>query len=877
MLLLAATLPATQQHHKIKPTFIIYSMCTSTLYFFPNLDVRSFSQEGHRLQWGNREKLQELERGGIVYNEMKGVYANPNTHLWQKLHEKLLCDTLYSVDSGGKPDIIPSLTHEQLKDFHAKYYNPSLCLYYFYGDIDTYEHAQFLHERLLHQVQKAPCLEPRTRQHVWRQPVFEKGVFPSTSLDPSADQSLAALSWLTCDIQNIEHSLMLELLDYLLMGHDGAPLKNFLINSGHCKQASSSLDAEMVQIPYTLILKDCAFKDSQTLADVIRQKLKQIHQEGFSKDSMASALHQLKLSRLEITGGSYPFGLVLFFRSGLAMQQGCDPVSSLRLHSHLQSLSALVDSSQPLLEVFKHYLLDNTHYVGLILEPDSELNAKEEQQEHALLSQLEAQLSESEKQKIKHLNEQLELEQKSPERYDILPNIPIQAISHTSLDFKLDAQPGNIQVHECFTNGFSYIDLSLDLPKSLCESLSLQNWHELKLLAYLWPRLGAAKKNYQEQLELLDLHSGGLETSLQLFNRLQEGRQLSAHFGLCIYGLSEKLPTFMPIFQSTLFEGRLDEQDRIKQLLQALKTSLQNSIPNQALQYAIHASSSGFTPLAQLTNWLGGVEFLRFVKHEADVMALGKSDLIERLQSLKEKLFASGPSATSILSIDSKSAKIAVREISKALQPLTSSAQEVLFTPALCFPSPHRAYSINSQVSFNALSLPGPALGDESSSCLRLACELIKHQVLHPEIREKGGAYGYGCSWSPEREVVTFHSYRDPHIQRTLEVFAQAAQKIAQGDYNEAALDEAKRCVIQQLDKPVTPSERGSLAYSWKQIGLTKHVRDIRRQTLLQANTQQVSQAANVWLAQSWNKHQICLFGPKQQIAQEVGLEAQNP
>lgn len=59
---------------------------------------------------------------GVVYNEMKGVYSSPDQLLGRATQQALFPDNTYGVDSGGDPLVIPELTYEQFKDFHASYY-----------------------------------------------------------------------------------------------------------------------------------------------------------------------------------------------------------------------------------------------------------------------------------------------------------------------------------------------------------------------------------------------------------------------------------------------------------------------------------------------------------------------------------------------------------------------------------------------------------------------------------------------------------------------------------------------------------------------------------------------------------------------------------
>ena len=73
---------------------------------------------------------------GVVYNEMKGAFSSPEQVLMRKIQESLFPDTPYGVESGGDPEVIPTLTQEQFVAFHRKYYHPSNCYIYLYGDMD---------------------------------------------------------------------------------------------------------------------------------------------------------------------------------------------------------------------------------------------------------------------------------------------------------------------------------------------------------------------------------------------------------------------------------------------------------------------------------------------------------------------------------------------------------------------------------------------------------------------------------------------------------------------------------------------------------------------------------------------------------------------
>ena len=80
-----------------------------------------FRQEGWRYE-GDKDGLCYQ---GVVLNEMKGTFSNPESILRNTEKELLFPDTCYRFVSGGDPDRIPDLTYEAFIAAHKKYYHPS--------------------------------------------------------------------------------------------------------------------------------------------------------------------------------------------------------------------------------------------------------------------------------------------------------------------------------------------------------------------------------------------------------------------------------------------------------------------------------------------------------------------------------------------------------------------------------------------------------------------------------------------------------------------------------------------------------------------------------------------------------------------------------
>ena len=114
--------------------------------FYPRLTPLIFQQEGWHYELSDLHS--PISYKGVVFNEMKGAYSSPENLLAFYSQQSLFPDNTYGLDSGGDPERIPDLTYEQFKEFHRRYYHPSNCRIYFYGDDDPEERLCIINQYL---------------------------------------------------------------------------------------------------------------------------------------------------------------------------------------------------------------------------------------------------------------------------------------------------------------------------------------------------------------------------------------------------------------------------------------------------------------------------------------------------------------------------------------------------------------------------------------------------------------------------------------------------------------------------------------------------------------------------------------------------------
>jgi hypothetical protein len=816
--------------------------------FKPNLNELSFLQEGHRLEFAiGDDPTSPLEHKGIVYNEMKGALASGHARLAEAMNLALFPNVTYGVNSGGDPKDIPKLTYTELCAFFEKYYHPSRCLFFFYGNMPLEGHLDFIAKHALKDIKKLDPLPSMPIQPRFDRPIRLELDYPIPPDEDLIDKALISFGWLTCHILKQEEVLAISLLDIILMDTDASPLKRALLNSGLCKQASAGLDVDICEVPFTITLTGCDAKHADQLEKILRNTLEQIIQNGIPLELIENAMHQLEFYRSEITGNSAPFGLSLFFRSGLLKQHDGNPEDGLMIHSLFDQLRRTqLANPHYLTDLIRKYLLDNTHFVRIVMSPNKHLAEQELKEEKDALELIRKELAPGQEKQIIQKAADLTLFQKKQEdddeMEDVLPKITLDDIPKSSRDYILNSEKlGQLQVfhHSCFTNEIVYADLVFDMPAITEKDLPL-----VRLFTVLVPQMGCRGRNYSENLEYIQANTGGVGAFTTLNRQALNSELYVPTFCLRGKALYHKTHKLFPLLHDLTEFIDFFDKPRLKEVLLKHYTVLRNSLNQNALRYAINLSASALDVPSRIADTWYGLEYYWMIKKLAENFEAHAEHLIEKLQMLHRQMMGMKDPHL-VLTCDSTMYDKMKSHGFYGLQNLISrpcSPWKEHYTLPIV---PSQGRVIASPIAFTAHVFKTLSYIHPDTPALHVAAGLFDNLVLHPQIRERGGAYGGGSSNNALAGNFYFYAYRDPNISSTLQAFETSIQAIASGDFDENDLEEAKLEVIQGLDSPVAPGSRGDLAYTWLREGRTLQVRQSFRNRLLALSPQDIISAVN--------------------------------
>lgn len=837
---------------------LVYSDCV----FHPCLKKLSFLQEGHRLEYLIPDDPKTpLQFKGIVYNEMKGALNSADERLWNAMMEKLTPDLTYKYNSGGDPKEITDLKYEDLLEFHKKFYHPSHCLFFFYGNIDTEKHLQFLETNVFQNVKKALPLPEYNLQKRFSTPIDHVSYYPTA--EEEKDSDVIAFGFLTTKITNRKDVLALTLIDSILTETDASPLTFALLSASLCNEVDTFFDTEMSEIPWVVICRGTNKKNKEKLFEIIIQTLKKIVQDKIPKSLIEAAMHQLEFSRTEINESSTPYGLTLFMRAALTTQQGCEVEDELKINSLFDILRKDLENPTYLTDLIQKYIINNQHLVKLSLQPDKKLEKKENILEQTKLELIEKNLKEEEKKQIIEQAKKLKIYQENVEiqSLECLPKIGIDEIPQRLKYYPLTDEiidDFKVFFHNCFTNNIIYADLIFNLPEIEEKYLPY-----LSLFTTFITEIGCSDRDYKENLQYIDLYLGGFSCYFSTNSQANNPDLCSPSISLrgkALYRNGEKI---FQLFKEVTTSAHFSDKKRIKELLKQHYTSLYQTLNQSAMSYAINDSLAPLSLPNYINNKLYGLPYFLEIKKIVEEIDSHLPKVIEKLQYLQNKILLS-PADLVICCDQCFYEKIkqnhffSLTKIKPSTSPLWKN--DYNFEQNL----KNEGKIIASSVAFTSEAYKTIGFKHNESPYLYLATSIMENKILHPKIREIGGAYGSCANYSTSGGCFYLYSYRDPHLSETLDIFKIAIEKISKGDFSSSDIVAAKLQAIQNIDSPIPLGRRALSTYFFEKTKRTKEERENFRKNILRAEKADIVKAVQNHLYNKIGNSKIVSYSGKE-------------
>src|SRR6266849_1243806 len=606
--------------------------------FFPRLEEDAFKQEGIRFEFEEpADPTSSLRYKGVVFNEMKGALATPGAAMSRAIGKALFPGLPYEHISGGDPGDIPNLTWEQLRNFHARHYHPSNARFYTYGDQALEKTLDTIERKALSRFQRIEVDSTIPNVKRLSRPTAALEPYPDSESESNTKKAQALTAWVTIPSANSFQQLAMKVLDEVLLGNAGSPLRKALIDSGigSALADGTGFHDDYKESVFGAGLKGIAAEDAEKVQRVVLDTLESLADRGVDQTQVDAAIHHLEFDKRERSNAGFPYALRLLFASMPAYHYGGDPFKALDFDADLEHLEKARSEGRFFENLIRAELLDNMHRALLTVAPDPELEERQRHAELERLAAIEARLDEEQKRQIVEEALRLKADQEAKHDLSVLPTLELSDIPMKFEDVpSRDAtvREATVEFYPQPTNGITYLDLRSDFG-----ALTQEQKDMLPLFSRALTQSGAAGQDYVQIASRIASHTGGVGASPQV-------QSLAAHedylqsFLLSGRALDRNVKPFVELLTDLVAQLEIDPK-RLKEVIAESATRLESSIANLGFQFAILRAHSKLSSEGAINDRLQGIGMLHVMRALARLGDGELGDLIEKLNAMRTRLF----------------------------------------------------------------------------------------------------------------------------------------------------------------------------------------------------------------------------------------------
>ncbi|EXJ96416.1 hypothetical protein A1O1_01542 [Capronia coronata CBS 617.96] len=842
----------------------------------PLLKHSDFLQEGWRLGPEDpREPAtdENVKFKGVVYNEMKGQMSDASYLFYIRFREHLI-PSLYN--SGGDPEAMTELTHEQLVKFSREHYHPSNAKIFSYGSLSLADHLQQVDEALSQFDKSVPDSDIKMPIDLSAGPLSFEVTGPVDTMQPPDRQFKSSVTWMGSPSSDIVETFCISIMLSLLMNGYGSPLYQGLIESGLGTNFSpnSGYDSSGRIGTLSIGLDGMRSEDVVGLKDKIQTILQDKAHEAFLPQKIDGYMHQLELTLKHKTAN---FGMSLLEKTLAGWFNGVSPMDGLAWNDIIDAFKQRLTEEKYLEKLAQKYFMNDKCMQFTMTPSDVYGQLLEQREEDRRKSKLEtvkksapspdAALAELGRQELELLEEQESAQSKN---LDSLPTLRVDDIvREKERKPRYHSKIGDVDClwRETSTNGITYFQakhLFQDLPE------------DLRLLLPLFTdslmRLGTKTKSVGDLEAEILLKTGGV--SISPFAAPEPWSMDKYNEGLLIdgYALDRNVPAMFELIRSLLLEIDFDNPRAaaaIQELLESKTSGALDSVAESGHHFAITSASAALTRRGQVQDQLSGLSqiestarMLDSARHDPQTLR----DVIGKLKTIRSIAVSNSSNLSMRVVCEPDSVRANQSMIEEFLKSLPQGHVGLASSAAAdtvpgSFLSRRAFFDLPFQVSYTGTCLQTAPFSSPDKAPLRVLGQLLVHNFLHPEVREKGGAYGASASASPISALFTMSSYRDPNPRNSLKVFQRAGIYARDKEWDSRELEESKLSIFQGIDAPRSVSSEASKEFMY---GITEDMDQQMRERLLDVTKEQIQQVAQKYLVElPTDLQSVCILGEK--------------
>ncbi|MGL5207456.1 MAG: insulinase family protein, partial [Acidaminococcaceae bacterium] len=812
--------------------------------FYPLIYENEYTLLQEGWHYSIKDKNEPLRYNGVVYNEMKGVFSSADALLDYESMRALFPDTAYRFESGGHPDSIPELTQEQFLTFHKTYYSPENAYIYLYGDLDILKTLDFLDcEYLNHFTKSGEVNSAIAIQKSFAKTKDIEATYPIGENEDIKGKTYHELHVVVGTATDIKTGTALRLLESVLLETNSAPLKLALIEAEIGSDISGSYAGSYLQPIFSIKVAGSEPELRDKFISVTYKTLQDITLKGIDKELLEAALNSLEFKLREADFGVYPKGLIYGISCMDSWLYDGNPFECLRFEGLLHELRNGI-KTRYYEQLIENYILDNTHKVLITLCPEQGKEEREHRKDIDALTKIKSELKAEKVQELIEQTKILQAKQIAPDEAVAMEAIPV--LERTDLRQQVDPIPAernqkgdSTQLYlGGQTNKIAYLNWYFDLS-----GISKELLPYAYLLSDILGKVDTKDYTYQSLATATNKYTGGVGFQLSAYSKQNMTDEYSICFAVQAKVLIDKIDKLFDILRNVALTSKFDNRKRIWEIINEINTDWDSQFFNRGQSIACTRLCSYFS-LASRVNEQDYLSYYYFIKKLVANFDQEFPQMQEKFRKLLGVFFHSSKSLFAYSCEEDVRNKVLLpADEFMSLLPKSDYAGKKPETIPL--KQINEGIATSGKVQYVAAGGSYRKFGYDYTGAMKVLETILRYDYLWNRVRVQGGAYGANARFD-RNGIVYFSSYRDPNLEKTLQVYRNLPKYLAEFSATERELTKYVIGTVSGMDTPLTNSMLLERACVMSLKEISDDMRQKERQEVIEVTNEDIKQLAKL-------------------------------
>jgi Zn-dependent M16 (insulinase) family peptidase len=342
--------------------------------------------------------------------------------------------------------------------------------------------------------------------------------------------------------------------------------------------------------------------------------------------------------------------------------------------------------------------------------------------------------------------------------------------------------------------------------------------------------MGTETEDYVSLSQRISRKTGGIRPSI-LTSVVKEEQKAAAWLFLRGKAMKSQTTELMDILRDILLNVKMDRKDRFGQMVLEAKARQEQKLMSMGHQMVSLRLSAHFHEADWAAEQMSGVTYLFFLRRLVKAMDDDWSGVLADMEEIRSLLINRNAMVVNI-TLDETGWSDSRSQVNGFLEALPVSMRRTAVW-SLERPSEFEGMTIPSQVNYVTKGMNIFEGGYHFHGSSLVICRYLRNTWLWNRIRVQGGAYGGFCHFDRLSGVLSFVSYRDPNLSKTLEVFDQTADFLNTATLHEDEIIRSIIGTIGDIDQYMLPDAKGFASMVRHITGQTEKERQRIREEVL--------------------------------------------